>query len=192
VPWTEIVKAAHDVRDSLAQLHLTSFCRTTGGKGLHIVVPLVPEADWSFAKPFCQAFAEMMAQEEPTRFLAHLKIVDRRGRILIDWLRNGLRATAVASFSPRARSGATVATPVSWDEVTPKLDPSRHTVLTVPERLAKLNTDPWEGFDGIEQRLPDLAPKRPSVTPAPKAADVADPPPARRSRIVIASKPKPR
>jgi LigD, primase-polymerase domain len=153
---------------------------------------LVPKTDWSVAKPFCQAFAEMMAQEEPTRFLAHLKIADRRGRILIDWLRNGLGATAVASFSPRAGSGATVATPVSWTEVTPKLDPSRHTVLTVPERLAKLNTDPWEGFDGIEQRLPDFAPKGPRVTPAPKAADVADPPPARRSRIVIASKPKPR
>ena len=112
VPWPEVVKAAHDVRDRLRRLGLTSFCRTTGGKGLHVVVPLRPEADWGLAKPFCRAFAESMAQEEPDRFLAHLKIADRRGRILVDWLRNGLGATAIASFSPRARPGATVATPV--------------------------------------------------------------------------------
>jgi bifunctional non-homologous end joining protein LigD len=87
--------------------------------------------------------------------LAHLKIANRRGHILIDWLRNGLGATAVASFSPRARPGATVATPVTWAEVTPKLDPSRFTVRSVPERLAKLNQDPWQGFDKGAQRLPD-------------------------------------
>ena len=97
-----------------------------------------------------------MAQEHPTRFLAHLKIADRRGRILVDWLRNGLGATAVASFSPRARPGATVATPVTWAEVTSKLDPSRFTVRTVPERLAKLKQDPWQGFEKAAQRLPSL------------------------------------
>jgi bifunctional non-homologous end joining protein LigD len=192
VPWAEVVKAAHDVRDRLAQLHLTSFCRTTGGKGLHIVVPLMPEADWSLAKPFCRAFAETMGQEEPNRFLAHLKIADRRGKILVDWLRNGLGATAVASFSPRARPGATVATPVSWKEVTPKLNPSGHTILTLPKRLVSSKTDPWEGFEDIEQRLPDLAPKRMSAAPPPNALGAASASSGRRSRIVVASKPKPR
>ena len=107
-----------------------------------------------------------------------MKKVDRRGRILIDWLRNGLGATAVASFSPRARDGATVATPVAWDDVDGKLDPARFTVLTVPDRLKRLRGDPWEGFESLRQRLPDLADK-------PRAA-----PRAGRSSIVTATKPK--
>ena len=78
VAWPEVVKAAHDTRGRLERIGLESFCRTTGGKGLHVVVPLVPDADWSVVKPFCKAFAELMAAQEPTRFLAHLKIADRR------------------------------------------------------------------------------------------------------------------
>ena len=155
VPWPEVVKAAHDTRKRLEAIGLASFCRTTGGKGLHVVVPLAPEVDWSVVKPFCRAFAERMAAEEPTRFLAHLKIADRKGRILMDWLRNGLGATAIGSFSPRARPGATVATPVTWREVTARLDPAAFTVLTVPARLAKLRADPWRGFAEAEQRLPE-------------------------------------
>ena len=155
VPWSEVVKAAHDTRKRLQTIGLASYCRTTGGKGLHVVVPLVPEADWSVVKPFCRTFAERMATEEPTRFLAHLKIADRKGRILVDWLRNGLGATAIGSFSPRARAGATVATPVAWREVTARLDPAAYTVLTVPARIARLKADPWSGFAATVQRLPD-------------------------------------
>ena len=155
VPWFEVVKAAHDTRKRLKALGLASFCRTTGGKGSHVVVPLVPEADWSVVKPFCRTFTEQMATEEPTRFLAHLKIADRKGRILIDWLRNGLGATAIGSFSPRARAGATVATPVAWREVTARLDPASYTVLTVPARIARLKADPWSGFAATVQRLPE-------------------------------------
>ena len=102
VPWADVVKAAHDTRMRLERIGLHSFCRTTGGKGLHVVVPLVAAADWPVAKAFCRAFAERMAAEEPTRFLAHLKIADRKGRVLVDWLRNGLGSTAVGSYSPRA------------------------------------------------------------------------------------------
>ena len=100
VPWPEVIKAAHEVRARLGQLQLESWCRTTGGKGLHVVVPLRAGCDWERAKQFCRAFAEEMAPESPERYLAHLKIADRRGRILIDWLRNG-SATAVALLSER-------------------------------------------------------------------------------------------
>jgi bifunctional non-homologous end joining protein LigD len=194
VPWSEVVKAAHTVRERLQRLGLVSFCRTTGGKGLHVVVPLKPEADWGVAKPFCRAFAEAMSQEEPDRFLAHLKIADRHGRILVDWLRNGLGATAIASFSPRARPGATVAVPVTWQEVTPKLDPSAYTVRTVPERLAKLKADPWNGFGQVEQRLPDLMPKQaiPAARLSPPHRPTVTAHPDARPVIVVASKPRPR
>ncbi len=183
VAFAAVVAAAQDVRDRLQRLGLASFCRTTGGKGLHVVVPLRPEADWTTAKNFCHAFAETMVEAAPDRFLAHVKIADRKGKILIDWLRNGLGATAVASFCPRARPGAGVATPLAWDEVTAKLDPAAHTVLTVPKRLDKLKRDPWDGFDAVRQRLPDLR-EKPKAQPAKSRAA--------SSSIVTARKPKPR
>jgi bifunctional non-homologous end joining protein LigD len=185
VAWPDIVRAAHDVRKRLEALGLAAFCRTTGGKGLHVVVPLKPAADWDAVKPFCRDFAETMSREAPDRFLAHVKIADRKGRILIDWLRNGLGATAVASFSPRARPGATVATPVAWAEVTAKLDPAAFTLRTVPGRLAKLKRDPWEGFDDVGQVLPG---RKPAAAPEPKQTQGK----RGKSSIVVASKPRPR
>ena len=159
VAFAEVARAATDVRDRLEQLGLQSFCRTTGGKGLARRRAAEPEADWDEVKPFCRAFAETLSEEQPDRFLPTVKKADRRGRILIDWLRNGLGATAVASFCPRARPGATVATPLAWDEVTPDLDPSRFTLHTVPDRLARQRHDPWEGFAALQQKLPDLSAK---------------------------------
>jgi bifunctional non-homologous end joining protein LigD len=187
-----VIEAAHDVRERLGKLRLTSFCRTTGGKGLHIVVPLAPSADWETAKRFCRAFAELMSQEEPKRFLAHLKIADRKGRILIDWLRNGMGATAVSSYCPRARPGATVATPLAWDEVKAGLDPTAFTVLTIPERLKRLRKNPWKGFADLKQRLPQ------AETPRPRSSPIADQSPtpaaakggARKSSIIFAPRPK--
>ncbi len=156
VAFPDVVTAAGEVRDRLRRLGLESFCRTTGGKGLHVVVPLQPAAHWDDVKPFCRAFAEMMSEEQPERYLPTLKKLDRRGKILIDWLRNGMGATAVASFCPRARPGATVATPLAWDEVTRKLDPAKFTLRTIPQRLARLRTDPWDGFAAARQQLPDV------------------------------------
>ncbi len=157
VPFADVVQAACDVRDRLRQLGLTSFCRTTGGKGLHVVIPIAPEQGWDVVKPFCRAFAEMLSDEQPERFLSTLKKADRRGRILLDWLRNGLGATAIASFCPRARPNATVATPLSWDEVTRTLDPQSFTLHTVPRRLTELHDDPWQAFFSLCQQLPDSA-----------------------------------
>ena len=154
VPWPDVVAAAHDVRTKLQALGLRSFCRTTGGKGLHVVVPLRPEAGWDEVRPWCQAFARLLEAERPGTYLSTLPKAKRRGHILVDWLRNGPGSTAVASFSPRARPGATVATPVRWDEVTDSLDPAAFTIQTVPARLRTLAQDPGEGFDAADQVLP--------------------------------------
>ena len=178
VAFPTIVAAALEVRARLAKLGLDSFCRTTGGKGLHVVVPLDGTVGWDAAKPFARAFAETLAQDAPDRYVAHLKIADRHGRILVDWLRNGLGATAVASYSPRARPGAGVATPLAWREVTPKLDPTAFTLATVPARLAKQSRDPWQAWSRTRQSLPALT--------------LPDPKPAGSARIVTARKPKPK
>jgi len=181
VSFAQVVKAAHDLRDQLQRLGLVSFCRTTGGKGLHLVVPLEPVAAWDVVKPFCRAFAETLSQEQPERFLSTVKKIDRRGRILIDWLRNGLGATAVASLSPRARAGATVATPVGWDEVDHALDPAKFTVKSVPDRLAALRDEPWSGFATLRQHLPELGAKHGAAPAKGKSAIVTARKPKRRA-----------
>jgi len=179
VAFTDVIMAAKDLRGHLQHLGLESFCRTTGGKGLHLVVPLEPVAGWDLVKPFCRAFAETLSQQQPERFLSTVKKADRKGRILIDWLRNGLGATAVASFSPRAREGAPVATPLSWAEVKRGLDPGKFTLRTVPNRLARQPNDPWEGFRSLRQQLPALTG---AGTAREQAVTVAAAKPKRKSR----------
>jgi bifunctional non-homologous end joining protein LigD len=165
VDWAVTVKAAHIVRERLETVGLASFCRTSGGKGLHIVAPVVTQADWDTVRAWCRAFAEAMEAEMADQFVASVPKARRSGRILVDWLRNGLGSTAVGSFSPRARPGAPVATPVTWKEVTPKLDPASFTIGTVPKRLSRLKADPWDGFVAAAQPIPigdTLPPKRPA------------------------------
>ena len=192
VKVADIVAAALDMRDKLEAIGLSSFCRTSGGKGLHVVVPLVPEQSWDPVRAFCRSFAETVSEANPEKYLAHVKIADRRGRILIDWLRNGLGSTAVASFCPRARPGAGVATPLAWKEVTPRLDLQAFTLKTVPGRLGKLRADPWEGFEASRRTLP-RAPKdeareieagevKAAAKPAGKATIVTAKPPTRRPK----------
>ncbi|PPQ35954.1 non-homologous end-joining DNA ligase [Rhodopila globiformis] len=174
----DIVAAALDVRERLEAAGLASFCRTSGGKGLHVVVPLVPGPAWTPVRAWCKAFAEALSEASPDKYLAHVKIADRRGRVLIDWLRNGLGASAVASYCPRARLGAGVATPLAWAEVAAALDLGAFTLRTVPGRLAGLKADPWEGFDAARRPLP--AAKKAAASSAGKA------------RRVTAAAPKPR
>ena len=164
----------------MQRLGLTSFCRTTGGKGLHVVVPLEPAAHWDAVKPFCRAFAETLSQEQPERFLSTVKKADRRGRILIDWLRNGLGATAVASFCPRARPGATVATPLAWDEVNASSIPRSSRCATRRSVWRDRRVDPWEDFDAPGGVCPTRAGSRRIVRRPRKG----------KSRIVTAAKPK--
>ena len=162
VTMRTIVSAAHEIRDRLQDVGLASWCRTSGGKGLHVVAPLTPKADWTVARAWCRAFAEAMERDAPDHYVASVSKKKREGRILVDWLRNGLGSTAVASFCPRARPGAGVATPLEWKEVSARLDPAKHTLKTVPARLAAQKSDPWDGFHDVRQFLPEpsSAPRR--------------------------------
>jgi bifunctional non-homologous end joining protein LigD len=144
--WTRVVEGALAVRQALEHLGLRSFAKTTGGKGLHIVVPIKPALDWDAAKEFTRALVAMLAAAAPDRYTASVAKAARRGRIFIDYLRNGRGATAVAAFSTRARPGATVSAPLAWDEVESGIRSDRFTLLTLPQRLRSLAAEPWADF----------------------------------------------
>jgi bifunctional non-homologous end joining protein LigD len=152
VPWARVVAAARRLRELLDTLGLVSFARTTGGKGLHVVVPIERRTTWDDAAQFARDLAGRLADEDPDAFVLTSTRAKRKGRIYVDTLRNAYGSTAIASYSPRAREGATVAMPVGWDEVTAKLDPRAFDVRTVPVRLAR-NGDAWRGFADVRQSL---------------------------------------
>jgi bifunctional non-homologous end joining protein LigD len=156
VPWTAVIEAAHDVRDRLVAFGLQSFVKTSGGKGLHVVVPVQPEADWKEAKTFTKRIAETMAKERPDRYVATLAKRARRDRIFIDYLRNDRGSTAVAAYSTRALPRASVSTPLDWDELSPGLRSDHFTVRNLLHRLSYHKRDPWQGFFKIRQRLPQF------------------------------------
>lgn len=153
VPFAEVKRAAQDLRRLLARLELESFLRVSGGKGLHVVVPLNPGCDWALTRRFARGFAEALAQAEPDRFLAVASKRLRNRRIFIDYLRNGRGATAVASYSLRARPRAPVAMPIGWNELARLARPDAFTLASVPEKLRRRRRDPWEGMDRIRQDL---------------------------------------
>jgi len=153
VGWREVVSAALLVRSRLDAAGLESFVKTTGGKGLHVVLPLARRDDWDDVKGFARRFAERLASDHPQQYIAKSAKAARRGKIYVDYLRNGRGATAIAAYSPRARAGATVATPLAWEELTPKLDPQDFTIETVPDRLTSLAADPWADMSDVRQSL---------------------------------------
>ena len=157
LPFARTVEAALEVRRRLKDAGLACYPRTSGGKGLHVVAPVSTGMDWNAVRAWCRGFAESMERDAPELYVSSTRKTRRTGRILIDWLRNGLGSTAVASYSPRARPGATVATPLSWREVTPKLDIRAFTIRTVPDRMSK--ADPWRDFDRDRRELKTLDPK---------------------------------
>jgi bifunctional non-homologous end joining protein LigD len=150
-----VVAAALDVRDRLAALGLTTFVKTTGGKGLHVVLPIEPDTEWRAAKAFSKALAELMSQERPDLYLARISKAEREGRIFIDYLRNDPTSTAVGPYSTRSRPGAPVSLPIHWDQVTPGLDPSAFNLRTVPQLIAAA-ADPWAEISKVRQKLPAL------------------------------------
>lgn len=157
VPWEHVIEGAHDVRARLDALGLESFVKTTGGKGLHVVVPLSPNPDWESAKTFAHDLASAMAKDRPDRYLDTMAKKLRTGRIYVDYLRNGMGATAVAAYSTRARGGAAVSTPLAWDELGPDIRPAHFTVENLPNRLRFLDADPWATISHIKQSLPKAA-----------------------------------
>ncbi|HEX8364026.1 MAG TPA: non-homologous end-joining DNA ligase [Allosphingosinicella sp.] len=151
----DVVRATLEVRERLSALGLESFVKTTGGKGLHIVLPIEPVTEWRAAKAFAKGFSEAMAADSPDRYLTKISKAERSGRIFIDYLRNDPTSTAVGPYSTRSRPGAPVATPLDWDEVADALDPRAFDVTTVPERLRARGRDPWAEIGAVRQRLPD-------------------------------------
>jgi bifunctional non-homologous end joining protein LigD len=154
VPWVAVIEAAREVRSRLEGEGLKSFVKTSGGKGLHVVVPVEPRADWDAAKAFTAALAAAMAKSRPDRYLATMAKKARVGRIFIDYVRNSRGQTAVSAYSTRAHPEATVSTPLDWSELSESIRPDHFKIDNLRQRLKFLGADPWEGFFKVKQRMP--------------------------------------
>jgi bifunctional non-homologous end joining protein LigD len=153
VPWRQVIAAAQEVRQRLDDLGLKSFVKTSGGKGLHVVVPITPKADWDAAKEFTGSIAIAMAKARPDLYVATMSKRARSGRILVDYFRNGRGATAVAAFSTRARPTVPISTPLAWEELSEGIRGDHFTVDNLPQRLDFLKRDPWPDFLKLKQRF---------------------------------------
>ncbi|MBN1321941.1 MAG: non-homologous end-joining DNA ligase [Thermoleophilia bacterium] len=160
IPWRELADGARLVRDLLSGVGITSFVKTTGGKGLHVVAPVKPERGWEEVRVFCREVAETAAGEAPDRFTGNMSKAKRGGKIYIDYVRNNRGATSIAPYSTRAKEGATIAVPLRWAELSGRIRPDTYTLRTLPNRLRRLAGDPWEGYFeiGHAQSIPGLTP----------------------------------
>jgi bifunctional non-homologous end joining protein LigD len=146
VAWAALADGARLVREVLRSVHLESFVKTTGGKGLHVVVPLTANEGWKEAGQFCRRVAEIMVELLPDRFTANMSKAKRTGKIYVDYVRNNRGSTSIAPFSTRAKVQATVAVPLRWDELSGRIRPDSFTIDTLGARLRRLKGDPWEGY----------------------------------------------
>jgi bifunctional non-homologous end joining protein LigD len=153
VAWKDVVQGAKDVRTRLEDAGLTTFLRTSGGKGLHVCVPISRRNTWDEVKQFAKSVADAMARDEPDRYIATMSKAKRRGKVYVDYLRNQRGATAIASYSTRARAGAPVATPLAWNELGKIKSANGFNIENLPARLATLKRDPWQGFFSTRQSL---------------------------------------
>jgi bifunctional non-homologous end joining protein LigD len=154
LPWSAVIAAAREVRERLDQMGLVSFVKTSGGKGLHVVLPIVPSVDWEAAKEFTGALAAAMAKDSPDRYVATMSKRARKGRVFVDFFRNGRGATAVGAYSTRALPDATVSTPVDWNELSESVRADHFRIDNLRQRLAVLKQDPWAEMLTLKQRLP--------------------------------------
>jgi bifunctional non-homologous end joining protein LigD len=154
LPWSAVIAAALEVRERLARLGLESFVKTSGGKGLHVVLPIEPAADWGAAKEFTGALAAAMAKDSPDRYVATMSKRARQGRVFVDFFRNGRGSTAVGAYSTRALADATVSTPLDWSELSASVRADHFRIDNLRQRLAVLKADPWEEMLKLRQRLP--------------------------------------
>lgn len=153
LPFGRVGEGALRLRGRLADLGLKSFPKVTGGKGLHVVAPITRRTGWDEARSFARAVAEQLVADHPHRYTLDASMAERRGRVYVDYLRNGSNATTIADYSPRARGGAPVAVPVAWDEVDPGAEgPPRFGLTDVLDRLDRA-ADPWAGFDTVRQSI---------------------------------------
>jgi bifunctional non-homologous end joining protein LigD len=155
VPWPAVVAATRDVKQRLDALGLTSFLKTTGGKGMHVVVPLAPVVPWDVAKPFAKALADRMAADDPQRYIATMSKAARTGKVFIDYLRNQHGATAVAAYSTRARPGAPVSTPLAWSELGRVRSDQFHI-----DDIAARRRDVWRGYFDVRQTIDEAVARK--------------------------------
>ncbi len=155
VEWKRVIAAARDLKEQLESIGLESFVRTSGGKGLHVVVPLDPPCTWDNVRHFTQSVAQAMSALRPKEYVAVAGERNREGRIFIDWLRNGRGATSVGSYSLRARDRAGVAMPLAWSELGRIRSGDQFTFENALERV-KSKPDPWKRIGRVRQSLPDL------------------------------------
>jgi len=154
LPWAKLVRATEMTRTIVEELKLRCFLKTTGGKGLHVVVPITPKQAWAEVKEFSGLIAQFLVRAEPGLFTAKVAKERRENRVFVDYLRNSETASAVSAFSARARPAAGVSTPLAWDELSGEEDlRGRDTVQTVPPRLARLKKDPWVDYASTRQSI---------------------------------------
>ncbi len=153
LPWGRVVESAHQIREFLRELGLSTFVKTTGGKGLHLVLPIQRRHDWDEVKAFCHQVAQAIVRADPGRYTTNMAKAARPGKIFLDYLRNSRGATSVAPYSPRARPSAPVSVPLAWDELTEKIRSNHFTIRDVPRRLAALKRDPWADLPLVRQSL---------------------------------------
>lgn len=153
LPFAAVRDAAREIRDVLESAGLLSFPLLTGGKGIHVVAPLSRRQDWRAVKAAAQGMAQHLAKARPDTYVATMSKQARKGRIFIDWLRNERGATAICPYSLRARTGGPVATPVTWRELSRASAADIYTISNIRSRLAKLRSDPWEGYHEIRQAI---------------------------------------
>ena len=146
VDWSSVIEGAQLLRTLLSELDLASFVKTTGGKGLHVVVPLQRVHTWDEVKTFSKALADHLVHMIPERFLATMSKQKRKGKIYVDYLRNGRGATAVAAYSTRAKPGAPVSVPLAWDELSVDMRSDHFTIGNLQDRLGRLRKDPWKDY----------------------------------------------
>jgi bifunctional non-homologous end joining protein LigD len=143
-------QGVRDIKKVLDQLSLVSYLKTSGGKGYHVVVPFMPSADWDMFHDFARRIAELMEQKWPDRYTSNVRKANRKNKIFIDWIRNGRGATSIAPYSVRARKGAKVSMPITWNE----LDTVAPDGVDLEDALKRIGgSDPWKDFFQIDQRL---------------------------------------
>lgn len=153
VSWSSVIESAVAIRDLLLELGIRSFVKTTGGKGLHIVLPIQPEVEWDEAKAFCKQVAEFIVSLDETHFTSNMSKASRHGKIFVDYLRNGRGATAVVPYSPRAKAGAPVSCPLTWDELSRCNSSDAYSITNISKRISRLRTNPWQKIAVLHQRL---------------------------------------